>query len=335
MKKFLCLFVLIILLITQILFAGCNKNREKPIIATNGEFKEWYDKLPKGQIEKASRFIEDFNCALLEDNLLQITDVIRAKYLGTGQANKDYLHEFQVIESFKCDYPDSFIYVYQKTYELDGHSLHIIEYEKDTEYLLLLKRVETQYMSVVMFQTVANGLIIPFGNNGEIDFSKSKVCKYNLTDTVKDSSLKESMQNGKFIDEILSRCSCVSDNTNFIQNTDMENVLKKSQCILKVKVNYHSSSRNFADSFYFKRYDCTVLEMLKGDCFSDSEHVTIVLPTYDVNFSEQRFENQTIIVAVQKDKVFGDLEISSRNSIYSVSDYDEITRIINELNAAP
>ena len=130
-----------------------------------------------------------------------------------------------------------------------------------------------------------------------------------------------------FIDEILSRCSCVSDNTNFIQNTDMENVLKKSQCILKVKVNYHSSSRNFADSFYFKRYDCTVLEMLKGDCFSDSEHVTIVLPTYDVKFSEQRFENQTIIVAVQKDKVFGDLEISSRNSIYSVSDYDEITRI--------
>jgi hypothetical protein len=101
----------------------------------------------------------------------------------------------------------------------------------------------------------------------------------------------------------------------YIKETDMKSIISKSDYVLRVKIEELSRENTYSTSYY-----CRAISALKGDVKED-ERVKILFFANTVSIGEE------YILALTD--IGGAYVFSSKNSLFSVDDLDEIQKYLN------
>ena len=348
MKKIILLFILSILLL---LIIGCNNNqtitdseKDEPIntselsesnISTESNEKQEStttstspSESVKQQPATGTEIAVEYSDISFEEALPQVTDVIigRFKKMRTQNDNsalgKTYFYEFVVEQNLRGNGTDSTTIVV-----VSDPSFVFPSFFEDQKYLLLLRRHGKSVTNDEEVLFFASNFYIPLYDNVTPIYGWAKWKDKDLKDSIKDQTVKNAFNNGTFIDYIVEQ---VKDNPliiehPYIESTDINDIINGSD-VLKVHINNLSVTSYDGTR---ETFSCNLLEALKGKQYTSSQ-ISIAFEAGDVKVG------QDYIVAVEAAENAGDsfFVVSSKNSVFELSEENNIKAIINNDNAA-
>ena len=275
MKKILSLLLIFILLF---LCVGCdqNKENEKETLSSDSE-----ETTPErvGYYEQHDSATVPFNIILS-----RVTDVVKATYKETQYIYWEegsyymvtYAHKFELIDSMR-DNPntaDVIVVSSLPMYYDCGYSTVDIKYEKDKNYLLLVKNGITVYSKST--DLVEDSLIIPLNENQDPDLDNSCIYSKDLISYIEDEELKTA-GNERFTDVLLEKVknnAYISKVGNFFEGTDVETVISKTPYLVLARIK-EKTEKGIA--FDLSNCKCEILNVWKGDL--NVEELNIILPS--------------------------------------------------------
>ena len=263
-----------------------------------------------------------------ERDLNYTTDLVKATYLTTKDMETNlsmwhnYCHIFEVIETVSGDTIKSILYVQDHSYYTP------MSFKKGESYLLLLRRSRNVYVQEDLF-AFASMARIPLKANKDVDIDNAIMVDTGtaLKDIIVDEQLKEAVKTGNFINQIVEMLKSVHCDIpeDFISSEDPITILKSSPHIVCVTVG--EVDKNIYDHFYMERYNCNVLQNLKGEI---KGNIRINLPSYTVE------EGKQYVIALSDvilDEANGDIyyKPSSQYSIFNISQIQLIKNITKKI----
>ena len=284
----------------------------------------------EGEYENESTATADHVCFPIERHLSECTDVLKAKYKLTKQVEQSrYAHVFEVIENVRGKGTTKTIAVLEHLDLMEGHSTYKIQYKKENNYLLLLKRtfdvINEGYGDAFMSIATYSGLTIPLDASGTPDIKNSSYCVSDVGTFSKDELLKKAISEGRFLEEILRR---IENNpyvfTDIVEYNDISELVDKSDNIIEITVTY----------IYPREYifggvncDCKITRRHKvTEKFSVRSNITLMLPE---DFAAEGLK--FLVLLHSSSGRISDLKLSSFESIYYLSDTENVNKILSEL----
>ena len=296
------------------LCVGCDQNEKIAGITNESE----------GEAESREPLTQwgiDYLYVPFENLLGNITDIVKAKYLGTIDNNPNYIHEFEVQEVVKGVCEKTTIVVWSTPmnisfgwYDIDnpppvtGYDTKNIEYEMGKEYLLLLKRQCNVYIVGDMLQFIDDSICIPIGHNGLPDIEKSTMYNTEFKLHVTDNDLITDIENEQFLENILE--STKNNPTIFgdisVKNAEIDYALNNAEYVLEIQI--ESVSYDYYVSYY-RNCVCNVKYVFKGKLEEEQLHVK--LPTSKAE------EGQKYYVALKNEQ--SGFSLVTQNSVWNCS----------------
>lgn len=266
-----------------------------------------------------------------DEILSNVTDMVKARFVGvTIESGGVYNYEFEVIESLRGMAKEERIIVSDIAADCIvlnseiSFSTYDVKYAKGNSYLLLLRRSSSVYDSEYKFSFAHPSLIIPLDkdrNNNIIPAESTlygeSISKHMGSVEASDALSKATLE--EYILNAIKSNPTVKDDGS-IDSINMKEILLGSQYVLEVTIEYIDNNPTFANDRVV--CNCKVISVLKGDY--EKENPTIVFTLGDYK------EGETYIVAVNLIDGATILTMSSANSVFSVSQKDEILDIIAE-----
>jgi len=253
-----------------------------------------------------------------EDALGFATDVVIAQCVGSRPFGRTLTEfEFEVSERVKGNAADR-IFIYVNNTLVSSYAPGNISFNTETEYLLPLQRLTSPN-----WNTHEDGFF--FLDNIVIDLDDLS------QSTMRNDSLNDHSEVLDFNDDSLTRETIIAyvdtltrDNPpvrDIIRSENIKDIINGSPYVLVVEINELSSTQptpsDWADTEF---YNVTIVEALKGSARIGAE-LTIVFRSGTVFLGEQH------IVAV--DRNYSWSSFTSRNSLFSMDQLDEIIEIID------
>ena len=334
MKRIIC----ILIIVATLFLISCNKapeQKKEPL----SEYQRWLYSHPQGEYDNTnSELFYDWECPSFDYVMDRITDVVKATYKTSWQVDPsymedpDYIHEFEVLEYLRGEKQEKTVYVYENPSGWDGHSTYDIEYEKGKSYLLLLRRDITPFENGPKLTSVAYEMYIPLTADRKIDTLSSRYCRFSLEEKIKDEALKAALLDGNFAEALLEKIKenpYKLNHAGFIEETDMESILKRSEQVVRVKI---TKSHRVSENYFSEIYNMRVKAVYKGDCNVGDTNL-LILP--------RDFQEGEYIIAIQRiyqkpfSNLFGDIlgsfVITSKNSIYEIEAEENVKVVLSEL----
>ena len=319
MKKLISLLLISVILLLSV---GCNTQEplnesqsEQPTEEKKTEPKV-YDNTPYSENEVL--IIEDGGYNQIEYLLGNVTDIVKATYVGTIKKHPNYLHDFEVKEVVKGNCEKTIVTILATPQTISpgwantpvkSYSSVEIEYETGKDYLLLLKRRQSIHKDEEILSPIEDTLILPLKESGNLDLEKCKMYNTDLMLHLKDTETEQALKNGTFIERLLELTKNNPTVYNAIDKTDKEPIvtMNEADCVWVVKV-----ERKIEDlllPYYVSEYYCKVTKTLKGE---EKEELIIQLPTEEVEIGK------SYIIATQKNG--NSYYLSSHNSLFEYSE---------------
>lgn len=266
----------------------------------------------------------------LNELLSYPTDILKARFLGMSTDKNGMCHyEFEVIESFRglglektitVDSLAADCYITDKDITFSTYDL---KFDHDQSYLLLLQRWTSVYDDGYSFGFVSDSLIIPIGENGKSYLAPSDSLMYgsDLSNHLGSTEIEDKFDNGTFEQYAVnvSKGNPMVYGDDYIKSSDMSEVICGSEYILEIEVESVVSQSFSGDR---ETCICEVISVYKG---SYAEKTSKII------FPADKIELGGIyIVAVNAGDSQVYLTMSSKNSIYSLDQKDEIIAILSE-----
>ena len=260
--------------------------------------------------------------------------IVKATYEGeagsyeilqsNGSPSQVTLYAFSVGECFRGDAEGTISVRFSGSSEpWDGISPSALasRYEKGNDYYLLLNR-SVDMISPDYYGSFAAEVFLPADDLENALVDGEPLEKHAKAESV--AGLKENPE--AFFASLADVGYWESHQKNVIYETDLTTVAKGSDYILKVKVERLSSLNDIA-ALDRSVCVCRVITAVKGDIAADTP-VEILLP------AEKSSVGDVFLVAVTGDGKGTDTDhllfLSSRNSVFDVSEEDEIRKILAE-----
>lgn len=337
MKKWMAIFSVLIFLIA---FCACDLANEiipqTPEVSreTQDELTESYpiDVAVKDDMEED---VEIRNSAayvyMSFDELLRYsTDIVKARFIRvTMESNGMYHYEFEVIESVRGLGLEQTLTVDNQAadcYITDTNitfSTYDVQYEYGKCYLLLLQRWTSVYKEGYSFGFVSDSLIIPIDEDGKSYLASNESLLYgsNLSNHLGSVEIADEFEKGTFeqyaVNSVKENPMVLGDD--YIKSTVMSDVLCGSEYVLEVTVKFVTSQSYNGDR---ATYRCEVMSVYKGNYTEKTPKITFPAGTVEVG--------ETYIVAVNAGDSQAYLTMSSKNSVYSTSQREEIISTLSE-----
>ena len=173
---------------------------------------------------------------------------------------------------------------------------------------------------------VNESLIIPIDEKGSAYLKREESLIYGneyLGDHLGSDEIADAFKESAF-EEYLSDAIAnnpLSYGDDYIKSTDMKEVLQKSECVLQIVIEYIDDDPMYAKDRVVCK--CKVISTLKGKFTHNTPTVILPLGNYS--------EGEQYIVAVNVEKNSTVLTMSSKNSIFSIDQKDEIIAILSEV----
>ncbi len=321
MKRILCLLLIIVMLLLSF---GCNSQEQPSESETESnqstEAKQTepkvYDNTPYSKNEVL--ILQDGGYNRIEYLLDNVSDIVKATYVGTIKKHPNYLHDFEVKEVVKGNCEKTIVTILATPQTIStgwaytpvkSYSSVEIEYETGKDYLLLLRRQQSIYKDEEILSPIEDTLILPLNESGSLDLEKCKMYNTDLMLHLKDTETEQALKNGTFIERLLELTKNNPTVYNAIDKTDKEPIvtMNEADCVWIVKV-----ERKIEDLFlpyYVSKYYCKVTKTLKGE---EKEELRIQLPTEEVEIGK------SYIIATQKK--WNSYYLSSHNSLFEYSE---------------
>ena len=264
-----------------------------------------------------------------EENLIKATDVFYATYLGTAEnyiRRKEY--SFQVNTIFKGQTEANIIYIptgyYADDYDLAENDL---PFTKGEEYLLVAERIRMVYYDHDRYVPYSK-LVIPLtdlsksmmNGTGANEFSSFA---FDGTATVDDLS--------KYIEAIVSTEEAKQappyTGVPFTESSDLNEIIEASRYICKVKVKEeYNKDDKYAPTWI---YICELVEQINGKFLQEDINESIYIAFF---VGTELKQGDEFIVLLNKSNETDRLySLSSKYSVRSVDEYEEITAILASL----
>lgn len=305
MKKIICLLLAAVVLLLSV---GCNQQEPKesaetplePLFSnTTGlyspESKE-YDNTPYDTgIGSTTRSLHDIGYMFFEDKFNDITDIVKAKFIGTVKVNDMYFFDFEIKKSVKGNFDSKEISIYlspmryflgggypEGAPHVGGYSTYGIPYEVGSDYLLLLERTSTSFSQKDFLCFAHDSLLIPLDSEENPDISKSRMYEMEFLPNIREASAKEKIQNGGLIEYILEGTKNNSNVKNISENMNGTDVLSlydsavhviivEPKSIIRPQFSYYS--------YFGNARSVNITKVIKGDIDAESFERNITLPT--------------------------------------------------------
>lgn len=324
MKRVLCILMLLSLIILS--FSSCNN-------ASNGVINETEDEIgSKVEVEAKPerRNSAEMQYLYFEDLLGDVTDLIEGNFVSLTEEDGVYYYEFNVVKSLRGKGTESVIIVQSvpANYSIIGtdiqFSTYDINYESGRSYLLLLSRHSSVYTEGEVFSFVNDSLIIPLDTLSSSLSTMEGMSLYGetLSNQFKHRETNLAIQQGNMKEFVLEKIqeNPLSNENNYIISTNVSDILAMSEYVLVVKID-----ELFMESYTKDRitYCCSVEEVIKG--LLNKQDIKITFPIDEVEIGS------SYIVAVNELQGTGAsyFVMSSKNSIYGLSEYESITNEID------
>ena len=193
MHKYNIIRLLCVLLIVSFLLVGCSRPIDK-----NSETSIWDKKLDWDNT--AYRFI--ISASPLEGIVANMTDLVKATYIGSQKTYPYYLHIFSVKKVLRGTTTEENIVVRSRPCEVVcefdstlNHSTYDIKYKENTDYLLLLKK----YSDDEIFEFTEDSLVLPYHSDSKIYINSCQMYEQQLrkfiSDEVKQALKEKDLEN--------------------------------------------------------------------------------------------------------------------------------------------
>ena len=267
----------------------------------------------------------------LEEVIPSATDIVKARYLrATMDNHMRCYYEFEVTESLRglgleetitvgvlvadCYIPDRDI----------SFSTYSSRYEQGKEYLLLLQRWTSVYDDEYIFGFVSDSLVIPIGEDGKGYLASGESLMYgsDLSNHLGSTEIADSFEKGTFEQYAVN---VVKDNVmvhgkDYIESTDISEILHGSEYVLEVEIK-NVDSEYISDNRITCR--CEIVSVIKGAFTEVATSVTFPAGPIEVG--------DTYIIAVNTSSGSQRyLVMSSKNSVYSIDQKEEIIAILSD-----
>ena len=324
MKRVLCILMLLSLIILS--FSSCNN-------ASNGVINETEDEIgSKVEVEAKPdrRNSAEMQYLYFEDLLGDVTDLIEGNFVSLTKEDGVYYYEFNVVKSLRGKGTESVIMVQSvpTNYSIIGtdiqFSTYDINYESGRSYLLLLSRHSSVYTEGEVFSFVNDSLIIPLDTLSSSLSTTEGMSLYGetLSNQCKHRETNLAIEQGNMKEFVLEKIqdNPLSNENDYIISTNVSDILAMSEYVLVVKID-----ELFMESYTKDRitYCCSVEEVIKG--LLNKQDIKITFPIDEVEIGS------SYIVAVNELQGTGAsyFVMSSKNSIYGLSEYESITNEID------
>ncbi len=268
----------------------------------------------------------------LDDFFEYTTDIVKAKFVDVvfDASNDQWFFEFETIESVRGRNEEKTLLIKDQVMEYgwcdpDGRPVCSSTYKQGENYLLLLRRSTSVYSSdEVRLSFVCQYLIIPLDNENKAYLKRGESFLWGdyLGNYIESKEIIKAFENGKFeeylLNETKSNPLIIGDE--YIKSTNMTEVLRESDYVIEVVIKYINDGPSSAEDRVV--CECLVLSELKGKL--NYETPTVIFPQGKYAVGEK------YIVAVSPVGSPEMLKMSSRNSVYSIDQKDEIISILSE-----
>ena len=275
--------------------------------------------------------IEDYPYRTLNDFFPWATDIVKARFIGaTTESNGWRNYEFEVIENLRGlgdkekivveDLPAN-CYVSGENINI-SFSTYDVQYKQGNSYLLLLCRSTSVYIEEYTFSFVHNSLIIPLDSQMNSAPASGLIYGTPLSGHYGSNEIANTVSNGTFEQYVLTAVenNPMAYGDDYIKSTDISDIIRGSEYILEVVVEYADES--VSPDRDRALCDCRVVSLLKGEYNSEIALIIFPIETYEIG--------ETYIVAVTSRGGSSLLTMSSKNSIFSTNQREDIISILYE-----
>lgn len=266
----------------------------------------------------------------LKDAIGYSTDIVKARFIGVSDAGQGVYHyQFEIIENVRGMGENEQITVVSSPaeYIVTGgnikFSTYDIKYEQGESYLLLLERWISVYDADYTFSFVIDSLVIPLDQNQKcnLTYKQGYIYGVDISDHLGGKDIYDAFINGTFEDYAANaiKYNPMYYGVDYIKSIDVKEILPKTEYVLEVKVR-----RIVSESYSGDRFTCIcdVLSIYKGDFTATETIVTFPSGSFE--------EGGTYIIATNALNNQNYLVMSSKNSVYSVDQKDEIISILTK-----
>jgi hypothetical protein len=317
------------ILLTMIMLVGCSATLDDDDIEIYNDSETYEDAGETLEDEKMSSLPDELfdeseeliSIPLIDSSfegtlLGRTTDVVIAQYMGHhpfGEHSTEY--EFLVTDSILREATGPiFVYVNNDLYA------NIEGMEHNVDYLLPLMAHVTPYsqtQDASFFFT--RGLVINLDNPSSSRMNNQLLSEQSSNlDFNSDLSREEIIS---YVREVTKDNELAGD---FIRSIEIEDIINESPYVLHVEVNESLSlfnERVAKDYVFTDIYYATVIQVLKGDIDVDNELVVVF-------FADTVFLGEQHIIAVEQVPDGSFYQFTSRDSLFSLSQLDEIMAIL-------
>ena len=306
MKK---LTVLLTVIIFSILFISCNNSDER------NQFSEenLSDVSNAASVETQKPTSKSHNSYIsyveLEQCVNDATDIIKGRCLGITETENRIEYEIEVVERFLGEEEIKSLLITS-----DFKRERMSRYENGKEYYLILVKRSNVYKNSINYSDFSGVVYIPSD-----DIVNAKYYGSPLVEHTDGQSICNEKELVDYLKSLIEKRDPTLDRgigAEFLTETDMESIVKKSEFVLEIKI------ENFIDkSEIVDVYECKIVSILKGNVEKESNVRIFFFPdTVDVG-------EEYVLALTEVDNFF---VFSSRNSLFSVDDINEIQEYIKE-----
>ena len=269
-----------------------------------------------------------------EDCISDATDIVKAKCIDVIESSKNVEYEFSVTESFLGESKGSNIFVFvqpdqmveiisgaHKVNESDNYQENL-KYSIGSEYYLILMKHIDVYYDHDRYMVAYSAPFIPAADVSSSTMYGESILKHSSAETLKtEEDLREYIT--KCISDIDWSKKLGYYGIPYITNTDAATIIEKSMHVLKIKI----TEQKYANKSGNKNiYLCSVTETLKGTVKKD-ETIGIEFFPDTISIGEEYIIalNDVDYTSTPQTYIF-----SSKNSLFSTTEYESILEIINQ-----
>ena len=251
-----------------------------------------------------------------------VTDVVCAEYLDAEKTySGDSQYRFRLKTWYRGGTSEEIICVryteanfYLEDEKGGSYSTYHSPFQKGESYLLLLMESATPFLKTNIWSIGGSSIVIPMN-----DIKQASVYGRPLGESMTAFEMTEETTTTELIEYVLELTKDNPDvkGQDFILSEDPSVVISESEYVLMIRVDEVGIVPTSNDR---KACRCTVLEVLKGDT-DITEQVHYLLPV-----DRAQVGNEWIVALTKRG---GSFTISSRNSVYNVSEREQIMEYLN------
>ena len=275
----------------------------------------------------------------LISNATNVTDIIKAKFVHvTKERNGTYSYVFEVVENVRGLGDEKTITVTDLAVDCEVtdrgivFSTYDVPYKQNKEYLLLLIRSVSVYSTGYSFSFLNPSLVIPLSDDRNADLLSDESRLYGdlLSKHLGSKSIPDVALKGSFEEYLLDAMeSNPFVNGDYVLSADMTEILRESDFVLEVVIKYIHDNPMFAKDRLV--CDCEVFSSLKGEFKLPNGEYSPEMPMIIFPLGDYKVGDSYIVCVFSNDSSTI-LTMSSKNSVFSADQKDEIISALTEKN---